>query len=60
MLTRIYCDNCGHTMKGDTIYKKDYKECTQHYCSKCGFNYEMGFRYNILTKQYIKYIRFNP
>ena len=60
MLKSTNCDKCGHFMKDKAIYKEDVKMCTHHYCSKCGFNYESGFRHNILTKQYIKYIRFNP
>ncbi|MFW9988238.1 MAG: hypothetical protein ACFFC3_06245 [Candidatus Odinarchaeota archaeon] len=59
MLENIYCDKCGHPMKGDVIYKEDNKDCTHYYCSKCGFNYESGFRYNALMKQYIKYIHFH-
>ncbi|MFX1308150.1 MAG: hypothetical protein ACFE8C_00475 [Promethearchaeota archaeon] len=40
---------------------RDYcLESTQHNCSKCGNCYESGYRYNTLTKQYIRYMRFNP
>ena len=60
MLASTICDKCGHLMKDDTILRGEIKECTQHYCSNCGYNYESGLRYNILTKQYIKYLRFNP
>ncbi|MFX1364209.1 MAG: hypothetical protein ACFFCE_04065 [Promethearchaeota archaeon] len=59
MLKSIYCDKCGHLMKDDVLFKEDNKECIQYYCSKCGFKYESGFRYNSLIKQYIRYIRFN-
>jgi len=60
MFTNTYCDKCGYLMKDDAIYRENAKECTQHSCSKCGNCYESGFRYNSLTKQYIKYLRFNP
>ncbi|MFX1500184.1 MAG: hypothetical protein ACFFDH_04375 [Promethearchaeota archaeon] len=46
-------------MKDNVLFKEDNKESIQHYCSKCGFKYESGFRYNSLIKQYIRYIRFN-
>ncbi len=59
MFPSTYCDNCGYLMKDDAIYRVDFKDCTQHYCTKCGNCYESGFRYNTLTKQYIKYVRFN-
>ena len=60
MLTSTYCDKCGYPMKDNAIYREYFKECTQHNCSKCGNCFESGFRYNSLTKQYIKYVRFNP
>ena len=60
MLTNTYCDKCGYLMKENSISREAFKEYTQHHCSKCGNRYESGFRYNSLTKQYIKYLRFNP
>ena len=60
MLTSTFCDKCGYLMKDNIIYREDIKEGIKHSCSKCGYNYESGLRYNMLTKQYIKYIRFHP
>lgn len=53
------CEKCGDLMNDNIIHRENCLECTQHHCSKCGYKYETGFRYNSLIKQHIKYVRFN-
>lgn len=60
MLSNIKCDICGDFLNANFINREGCSECTQHYCSKCGYQYETGFRYNLLIKQFIRYVRFNP
>ena len=59
MTINISCIKCGGSMSSNNILRSDGNKLTQHYCNSCGYHYESGFRYNSLTKQYIKYIRFN-
>ncbi|MFX1504312.1 MAG: hypothetical protein ACFFDH_25350 [Promethearchaeota archaeon] len=47
-------------MTNNTINRADFLEYTQYHCSKCGYYYESGIRYNKLIKQHVKYVRFNP
>ncbi len=60
MLSSIKCNKCGDFMNDDIINREGYSDCTLHYCSKCGYHYETGFRYNELIKRFIRYIKFNP
>lgn len=60
MAITISCIKCGSSMSSKDTLRSDGGKSTQHQCDRCGYNYESGFRYNLLTKQYIKYIRFNP
>ena len=59
MLVNTKCDKCGDLMNQDIIEREDCLECTQYRCSKCGYCYESGFRYNRLIKQTVKYVKFN-
>ncbi|MFX1420565.1 MAG: hypothetical protein ACFE9N_16835 [Promethearchaeota archaeon] len=47
-------------MNDNTIDREDSSECIKYFCSKCGYCYESGFRYNRIIKQHVKYVRFNP
>jgi len=60
MLANTFCDKCGDHMMDNVINRQYCLESIQHHCSRCGYHYESGFRYNTLTKQYIRYVRFNP
>ncbi len=59
MISSTKCDKCGDLMRDNIINRENCINCTQYQCSKCGYKYEIGFRYNNLTKQHIKYVRFN-
>ncbi|MFW9939333.1 MAG: hypothetical protein ACFFD5_16950 [Candidatus Thorarchaeota archaeon] len=45
-------------MSDSSIARKNCLDCILYYCSKCGYKYETGFRYNSLINQHIKYVRF--
>jgi uncharacterized Zn finger protein len=59
MVVSTKCDKCGDLMMDNVINRQYCLESTQHHCDKCGYFYESGFRYNILIKQFVKYVRFN-
>ncbi|MFX0022579.1 MAG: hypothetical protein ACFE9S_09645 [Candidatus Hermodarchaeota archaeon] len=60
MLSSTICDKCGDFMDDYSINREDCSDCARHYCFRCGYHYETGFRYNSLIKRFIRYIRFNP
>lgn len=45
-------------MNYNVKHQESCLDCTQFYCSKCGYRYEVGFRYNSLIEKHVKYIRF--
>ncbi|MFX1391012.1 MAG: hypothetical protein ACFE9Z_13190 [Promethearchaeota archaeon] len=47
-------------MINDPIQREYALECTHYHCSKCGYCYESGLRYNRILKKKVKYVRFNP
>ncbi|MFW9826654.1 MAG: hypothetical protein ACFFEY_03430 [Candidatus Thorarchaeota archaeon] len=60
MSANTKCDKCGCQMTNIPIKKLNKTNCIHHLCSKCGHSYETGLRYNRITDQNIKYIRYNP
>ncbi|MFX0002084.1 MAG: hypothetical protein ACFE9C_13625 [Candidatus Hodarchaeota archaeon] len=58
MLSSTICDKCGYLMNYNVKHQESCLDCTQFYCSKCGYRYEVGFRYNSLIEKHVKYIRF--
>ncbi len=59
MVSNIFCTKCGSAMLNNDILRSDGGKLTQYQCSQCGNCFESGFRYNRLTKQFVKYVRFN-
>ncbi len=53
----ILCDKCGESMDCSSSNISDKKEAKIYKCLNCGYNYELGFRFNKLIKQFVKYIR---
>lgn len=58
MVKAISCDKCGSTMVGKRLDRSDESKITIFSCSRCGYNFESGFRFNKLINQYVKYIKF--
>jgi DNA-directed RNA polymerase subunit M/transcription elongation factor TFIIS len=57
MLSKGNCEKCGNALLRNNSLRSDGGKLTLHQCSKCGYCYESGLRYNTLIKQYVKYIR---
>jgi len=57
MVELILCDKCGESMSCLSSNISDEREAVIYKCSKCGYKYELGLRFNKLIKQFIKYIR---
>lgn len=57
MSSIVQCDKCGNLMFSTSAINFDGGETKIYRCSKCGYNYQNGFRFNKLTEQTVKYIR---
>lgn len=58
MLSNTIYDKYGDILSSNISHSENSLECIQFYCSNCGNRYEIGFRYNNLIKQHVKYIKF--
>ncbi|MFX1317316.1 MAG: hypothetical protein ACFE9T_15745 [Promethearchaeota archaeon] len=60
MTTNNACEKCNSVMSDTYLTHLDGTTYILHCCFECGYHYESGFRYNKLTKQFVKYVRFYP
>ena len=51
------CDKCGNIMSEVQLKRSDEEKITNYCCVQCGYNYEEGFRFNNVLKQFVKYLK---